>query len=214
MLLYAEKTSKGTHFRVYYTTDDLGDGKAAAADITVNATSGEGIAANNLNEGLVMYRNPNGAPAPKRYIHMNRHGVCNPFSYVLGKRIALSDTKALSNYDSFGGAIKNGSGYRNWTENEYNNLIRRIHAGSLKEEFKSAGLDINNALLLTYSKEDKSGYRNQYETWKYYRYSGDIINTNATSKNNAQLGISYTYKYDGKTPKTKDMDVTYIELVG
>ncbi|MBE6719253.1 MAG: hypothetical protein E7571_01180 [Ruminococcaceae bacterium] len=138
---------------------------------------------------------------------------CLPYSYVLGKRITLRDTKSISNYDGFGGAIKNGSGYRNWTENEYNDFVRRIHTGSLKEEFKSAGLDINNALLLTYSKENKSGYRNQYETWKYYRYSGDIIKTNATSKNNAQLGISYTYKYDGKTPKTKNMDVTYIELV-
>ena len=139
---------------------------------------------------------------------------CLPYSYVLGKRITLRDTKSFSNYDGFGGAIKNGSSYRNWTENEYNDFIRRIHTGSLKEEFKSAGLDINHSLLLSFSKENKSGYRNQYETWKYYRYSGDIIKTNAKSKNNVQLGISYTYKYDGKTPKTKNTDVTYIELVG
>lgn len=141
------------------------------------------------------------------------YSTCRPYSYVLGKRITLDDSKSLSNYDSFGGAIKTGSGYRNWTENEYNDFIRRIHTGSIKEEFKSAGLDLNNALLLTYGSQKKSGNYNQYQTWTYWQYSGDIIKTNATSRTSANLGKSYIYKYDGKLPKTKSMDVTYIELI-
>lgn len=190
---------------LYYTRDSKPDNKAVIADgIDFSSTKKEGASDVNI------YKS-----SSPRYFNYERKGLTYcPYSYVLGGSVCVSDSKNQPNCDNYGGAIKAGSSYRNWTDIEKNKFISRMQ-GNLTEEFKSAGIDIKHPLLLTFKWEKKSGYYNQWSTWTYWDYSGSYIKTNDKNPSSGNIGTSYIARTDGKPiTKSKSFDVTFIELFG
>ena len=135
-----------------------------------------------------------------------------PFSYVFGKNVYVTDSKNLPSCNDFGSAIKQFSGSRSWSADEKRTLIGRIQASSLEEEFKSAGLDISNALLLTFGSKKHTVQYNQGSYAVYYDYSGEVIETGNKTTSNANLGKRYTHNDYGRLTDEKYKDVTFITL--
>ena len=194
---------------LYYTKEEKVDNKAVlASGVNFSSTKTEGAGEVNINTSSY-----------KRYLNYERNGLTYcPFSYVFGKRLAIKDTKSMPYYNTFPGAIKNGSSYRNWSDDEIREFTFRIRGNTLAEEFKSAGINIDLPLLfnVTSVKDKQYFYLNSY--WLYWTYYGDVIKTNAKSKTNVKLGVVHQDApgrkgKESQYPNTKELDALTIELL-
>ncbi|MBQ6558082.1 MAG: hypothetical protein IJL81_01785, partial [Clostridia bacterium] len=201
------KGSNRDKLYLYYTKEEQLDKKAVSADgidFSSKRTSADSPDVNIHKEYTPRYLN-----------YERKTEMFCPYSYVFGKKIAIWDTGSISNYNDFGGAIKQGSGYRNWSDSEIRDFTNRMQYDTLKDELKSAGIDIRHALILNISWKKQTSWLNQWNQWTYRDYSGEVINTNAKNKSGVSLGLTDIARTDGNTyRKIKNLDVTYIEFVG
>lgn len=71
-----------------------------------------------------------------------------PYCYALGKKIAYHKSIDILDYRWLTGAVKTStSTYANWSDDQVNNFLNRMHYSSIKEEFASAGINADDGLL-------------------------------------------------------------------
>ena len=137
----------------------------------------------------------------------------SPFSYVLGKKVLLRYSKEHPSCSDYGGAIKYYAGNRNWSDDEKRILMERIQANNIKEEFAAAGLDVGNALLLSFSRSDlHTVYYGHREYDRYYDYRGEIIEKDKKTLAKASLGKKYIERASGELIDNKYKEVTLLTL--
>lgn len=158
--------------------------------------------------------------SPNLYLHVETDYVLSikkqttPYCYVLGSKVKTNDSSGSVEYYMNHGAIKNGSNYRDWTVDEQSDFASRMHYNTLKEELKSAGIDSNYGLLMSLSSQKGSSYYNQWTTWSYVNYTGNVLKNNSNKVTNEKLAYYETARTDGKSKaKNKYMDTVSFELV-
>lgn len=208
---------------IYYTKEELPDDKKAVVNLfTDNTYQGhENSAPFNLNpfgseDIRLIYDRAEKPGKIKSLQPKGKNPEYYPYSYVFNKKIAFSDTTALSDYKYFTSPIMAGSGRfgRNWSDDESREFISRMQYSTLAEELKSAGMDISYALLLSISSKSGNLRVNQYASGVYYDYSGINIEIGQKKTSNADLGRSFIYRSepDSRLADTKNKDVTTIIL--
>ena len=104
-----------------------------------------------------------------------------PYSYVLKKKVCIRESEGYGSctYSRWGAAVLDGkSNYNgfNWTDVQLNSFFGRMGGRTLQQEFASAGIKINNALLVNYSVGQSCGK---------WLYNMRLLNANATNFNSA-----------------------------
>lgn len=148
---------------LYYTKDLSFADNEAVTSISFDPTKNNSIAVSDgangdFNQGaggkdIFMHTkldNPN-----KTSIEVETDPTYYPYCYALGKKVAYYKSRDYIDYRWLKGAVKTSSStYANWSDDQVNNFLRRMHFSSVKDELASAGIKADDGLLTKVAKRD------------------------------------------------------------
>ncbi|MBQ6066247.1 MAG: hypothetical protein IJK89_05440 [Clostridia bacterium] len=171
----------GWFIYLYYYKTPRGDG-LALTDLYVNHAKDGCVDGRDLNAfagGEYLYLHYNlGNGVFKTDNLIDTDAEYYPYCYYLGKKVSYGNSEDYWDFRFLkDGAMKDSDGaYRNWSDEEVREFVRRMHAGNVKAELASAGIDTGSGGLLTKANvKQESVWYNLGTTWNYIYLYGNVI---------------------------------------